>query len=74
MSGFGTKGSVPAKRLITKDMEAAVSGSETCSKTRVIGQKVLIKTAVIIEKSMVVAVLSCSKQLTGWTESVDKTT
>ena len=41
---------------------------------RVIGQKVLIKTAAIIEKSMVVAVLSCSKQLTGWTESVDKTT
>ena len=49
-------------------------GAEASRGKRVIGQKVLIKTAVIIEKSMVVAVLSCSKQLTGWTESVDKTT
>lgn len=41
---------------------------------RVIGQKVLMKTAVIVEKSTVIAVLSCFEQLTGWTKTVDKNT
>lgn len=41
-------------------------------KMRVIGQKVLIKIAACIEKSMVAAILNCFKQDIGWTKSVDK--
>lgn len=45
-----------------------------CRSFRVIGQKVLIKTATTVEKTTIVAVLSCFEQLTGWTKSVDKIT
>ena len=43
-----------------------------CREFRVIGQKVLMKTAVVVEKSMVTAVISFLKQDTGWTKSVDE--
>ena len=39
---------------------------------RDIGQKALIKTAVIVENSMATAVLSCLKEDSGWTKRVDK--
>ena len=39
---------------------------------RLIGQKVLIKTAVVVENSMATAVISFLKEDTGWTKSVDK--
>ncbi len=39
---------------------------------RVIGQKVLMKTAAIVGKSMVTAVISFLEQDTGWTKSVDE--
>ncbi|MBO5518033.1 MAG: hypothetical protein J6A42_08165 [Firmicutes bacterium] len=37
---------------------------------RDIGQNVLVKTAAIVEVSMVAAVLSCFEQDTGWTKRV----
>jgi len=37
-----------------------------------IGQNVLVKTAILIEKSMGVAVISFPEQLTGWTKRVGK--
>ena len=40
---------------------------------RVIGQNVLVKTATNVEISMGVAVLSCFRQLRGWTKCVGKT-
>ena len=39
----------------------------------VIGQNVLVKTATNVEISMGVAVLSCFRQLRGWTKCVGKT-
>ena len=42
-------------------------------KTGVIGQNVLVKTATNVEISMGVAVLSCFRQLRGWTKCVGKT-
>ena len=42
------------------------------TKSRLIGQKELAKTATIVENSMVVAVLSCFKQDTPWTKRVGK--
>ena len=41
-------------------------------KRRLIGQKALVKTAVIVEKSMVTAVISFLKDYSGWTKSVGK--
>ena len=39
---------------------------------RVIGQKELVKTAVVIEISMAAAVISFFKEDTGWTKRVGK--
>ena len=41
-------------------------------KTRLIGQKALVKTAVIVDISRVTAVLSCFREDTGWTKRVGK--
>ena len=41
-------------------------------RARLIGQKALVKTAVIVEKSMVTAVISFLKDYSGWTKSVGK--
>ena len=38
-----------------------------------IGQNVLVITAIFIEKSMGIAVISFFQQLTGWTKRVGKT-
>ena len=45
---------------------------DSATRLRVIGQKVLIKTAIAIEFSTAMAVLSCFWQLIGWIKSVDK--
>ena len=39
---------------------------------RLIGQKELVKTAITLENSMCIAVLSCLKQDTPWTKRVGK--
>jgi hypothetical protein len=39
---------------------------------RLIGQKALVKTAVIVDISRVTAVLSCFREDTGWTKRVGK--
>ena len=39
---------------------------------RLIGQKLLVKTATIVEISMIVAVISFLKEDTGWTKVVGK--
>ena len=41
-------------------------------KRRLIGQKELVKTAITLENSMCIAVLSCLKQDTPWTKRVGK--
>ena len=41
-------------------------------KLRLIGQKELVKTAITLENSMCIAVLSCLKQDTPWTKRVGK--
>ena len=40
--------------------------------SRLIGQKELVKTAVIVDISRVTAVLSCFREDTGWTKRVGK--
>ena len=40
--------------------------------SRLIGQKALIKTVVVIDISIVTAVISFLKEDIGWTKSVDK--
>ena len=40
--------------------------------TRVIGQKELVKTAVVVENSTATAVISFLKEDTGWTKRVGK--
>ena len=42
------------------------------SKLRVIGQKELVKTAVVVENSTATAVISFLKEDTGWTKRVGK--
>ena len=49
------------------DYMACVPGS-----IRVIGQNVLVKTAVVVEISMATAVISFLKEDTGWTKRVGK--
>lgn len=41
-------------------------------KIRLIGQKELVKTAITLENSMCIAVLSCLKQDIPWTKRVGK--
>lgn len=44
----------------------------SCIEKGVIGQKELVKTAVVIEISMAAAVISFFKEDTGWTKRVGK--
>ena len=44
----------------------------TIYKSRVIGQKELVKTAVVVENSTATAVISFLKEDTGWTKRVGK--
>lgn len=44
----------------------------TIDKSRVIGQKELVKTAVVVENSTATAVISFLKEDTGWTKRVGK--
>lgn len=46
--------------------------SEDNYKIRLIGQKELVKTAITLENSMCIAVLSCLKQDIPWTKRVGK--
>ena len=49
-----------------------LAAAEVISKTGVIGQNVLVKTAVVVEISTATAVISFLEEDTGWTKRVGK--
>ena len=55
-----------------KNVCKTASFADIFHKFRLIGQKELVKTAITLENSMCIAVLSCLKQDIPWTKRVGK--
>ena len=56
----------------SRDRGNSTRGTGRTQRLRVIGQKELVKTAVVVENSTATAVISFFKEDTGWTKRVGK--